>query len=309
MEDTVRRVKRGISEPHLVVREFNKYYYRFRGPDDDAVDIFDEDWDNLLLLDACRYDTFEQRADLPGSLEKRMTRSSSTLEYLDEYIDGADLRDVVYVTANPQLYRKQDNIDINLHQIINVWQEEGWDDEFRTVRPETVGEAAIRAQEEYPNKRIVVHFIQPHYPFIGPTGQAHFDLDSLDFWNRVSTGEITVDEDVLWRAYEENLDVVLPTVEHLLTELQGKTVVTADHGEMIGERASPIPMREYGHPTELRTKELVTVPWLEYQNGERREITREENDSIKEMDEMDSDVVDERLEDLGYAMSGFGNTA
>jgi len=47
------RVKRGISEPHLVVRELNKYFYRRRGPSADAIDLLQADWDNLLLLDAC----------------------------------------------------------------------------------------------------------------------------------------------------------------------------------------------------------------------------------------------------------------
>ena len=109
---------------------------------------------------------------------------------------------------------------------------------------------------------------------------------------------MAVDDEVLWQAYEENLDVALPAVERLLTEFDGRVVVTADHGEMIAERASPIPMREYGHPTELLTDELVTVPWLEYHDGDRREITQGTSADLSDDDE---DVVEERLADLGYA--------
>lgn len=293
------RVKRGLSEPHLVFRELNKYFYRRRGPGDGAIDILQADWDNLLLLDACRFDTFEARHDLPGTLESRRTVASSTIEFLHRSFDGADLSDTVYVTANPQLYRKRDRLDLNIFEVNNVWQEEGWDDEYRTVRPETVADAAIEAAERYPDKRLLVHFIQPHYPFIGPTGQEHFDLDSLDFWNRVLNGDVSLPDEVLWQAYEENLDVALPHVETLMTELRGKTVVSADHGEMIGERARPIPMTEYGHPSEVHTDALVTVPWLTYQNGDRREIRAE--DSSISMDDEDREVVEKRLEELGYA--------
>lgn len=293
------RVKRGLAEPHLVVREFNKYFYRHRGPGREAVDILQEDWDNLLLLDACRFDTFEERHDLPGRLESRRNVASSTIEFLYRSFDGADLSDTVYVTANPQLYRKRDRLDLDIFEVTNVWQEQGWDDDYRTVRPETVVDAAMEAAEQYPNKRLLVHFIQPHYPFIGPTGREHFDLDSLDFWNRVLRGEVDVSDELLQRAYEENLDVVLPHVETLMENLDGKTVVSADHGEMIGERARPIPMTEYGHPSEVHTDSLVTVPWLVYHNGDRRQIRAEE--STISMDDADREVVEARLEDLGYA--------
>lgn len=281
----------------MVVRELNKYFYRQRGHDPDAVDFFEEDWDNLLLLDACRYDTFEERAELPGVLEKRTTRSSSTPNFLFEYVDGADLRDTVYVTANPQIYRRRDNLDINLHEVIHVWRDGGWDDEFATVRPETLADATRQAQEEYPNKRLLVHFIQPHYPFIGPTGQEHFDLTKLSFWHRVMNGEVDVPSDILLQAYEENLDIALPVIENLLHDLDGLSVVSSDHGQMFGERAWPIPMAEFGHPSGVFTEELLTVPWLEYQNGERRTVTA--GDATEEIDEAEVDV-EKRLEHLGY---------
>lgn len=268
---TLERVKRGLETPHLALRELNKYYYRMRGPDEDAVDMLEADWDNLIILDACRYDTFAERADLPGELESRTTRSSSTIDFMHRYVDGADLRDTVYVTANPQLHRQgQKGVDADIHEVVDLTQADYWDDEFRTVRPETVADATLEAHREHPDKRLMVHYIQPHYPFIGETGREHFDLDSLDFWNRVVSGEIDVSDEVLLEAYEENLDLALPSVERLLEELDGKSVVTADHGQMFGERASPIPMRDYGHPTELFTPELVTVPWHVHRSGDRR---------------------------------------
>jgi len=62
------------------------------------------------------------------------------------------------VTANPQLERNRENWDINLHETINVWLDEGWDEETGTVLAETLTKAAPDAHDRFPNKRIVVHY-------------------------------------------------------------------------------------------------------------------------------------------------------
>jgi hypothetical protein len=103
------------------------------------------------------------------------------------------------------------------------------------------------------------------------------------------------DEDI-WDAYRENLRMVLPYIEDLLEELEGKTVVTADHGNMIGERGTPIPIREYGHPRWIYADELVTVPWLVHETNGRKTITAEPSPSEK----LSNENVASRLEALGY---------
>lgn len=300
------RVRRGFREPHLLVRQLNEWYFEVHDAyfdDRERVDFFEEDWDNLLLLDACRYDTFADLHDLPGRLEPRHAGSSSTIEFLKRYLDDRDLTDTVYVTANPQHYRKSERgfVSTRFHDVVEVWQEDGWDETVRTVRPETVAAAAERAGDRYPHKRLVVHFLQPHYPYIGPTGREHFDNDSLDFFNRVLNGEVDVDDEVLRRAYRENLAAVLPSVHRLLEALDGRSVVSADHGEMFGERAFPLPMREYGHPTGIHTDELTRIPWLVYDTGSRREIRANGRAArTTESADVDADVVHDRLQDLGY---------
>ncbi|WP_049892013.1 hypothetical protein [Haloquadratum walsbyi] len=96
-------------------------------------------------------------------LSSRVSRGSSTVEWLKANFDGRDLRDTVYITANPQLERNRSTWDINLHEIITVWLDEGWDDQIGTVRAETMTDAAIETAGQFPNKRLVVHYIQPHY--------------------------------------------------------------------------------------------------------------------------------------------------
>lgn len=232
-----------------------------------------------------------------------------TTEFLRGNVDGRELHDTVYVTATPMLYwnRNRGEITTEFHREINVWRDE-WDDEVRTVRPETTAEYAMQAAEEYPNKRLFVHFIQPHFPAIGPTGDEHPELRSMRVWDGLDNGEIDLSRETLREAYRENFDAVLPHVRELMDSIHGKTVVTADHGQMFGERSFPIPFREYGHPPGIHTRELITVPWHVHVNGPRRDIVAEKPEAPPERGsetepadmETDENTVTERLEDLGY---------
>ncbi|WP_436911251.1 hypothetical protein [Halosimplex marinum] len=303
------QLKRGLSTPALFLREANRLYHRRLNQRDyntDGVDIFAEDWDNLLILDACRYDMFAEQADLGGRLERRVSRGSSTREFLKGNFQGRELHDTVYVTANPQLYRHQDWLDTSFHAVDHVWMKEGWDDEHMTVLPETTTTAALRAAEEYPDKRLLVHYIQPHYPFIVDSDepqpfdpdQAFLKPDEPGSWNQLLTGDLQTPDESVWRAYRNNLDRALPHVADLLTGLDGRSVVSSDHGNMVGERARPFPIREWGHPRGIYTDQLVTVPWLIVE-GERRNIVAET--PTGEREETADDVVADRLEQLGYA--------
>jgi hypothetical protein len=302
--DKISRFLRACRSPTLFGRGLNRLYYSFN-PTPDAVDIFEEDWDNLLLLDGCRYDMFASTNELSGQLEHRMSRASATVEFLEENFTKRDLRDTVYVTANPQLYRYSDIIDTSLFDVINVWLDRGWNEKEGTVLPETMVDAALAAAKEYPNKRLLVHFMQPHYPFIGSGTEFdkhHLTQDNAqgeNVWGKIMTGKIDISRERIWQIYVENLKIALESIEELLRELSGLTVVTADHGNMVGERAFPIPIREWGHPRGIYTEELVKVPWLVHLNGERREINSGEPE--RQRVEADDDLVAERLRNLGYA--------
>lgn len=278
----------------------NRIYYRYRyGKVNRAgVDFLERDWDNLVILDGCRYDAFEQTADFPESLEKVVSRGSNTIQFFQSNICGKRLYDTVYVTSNPQ-YTGFDE-SVKFHEVIDLWDDE-WNDDLNTVLPENVTERAKEASKEYPNKRLIVHFNQPHVPFIGDTGREQFDLDEitehrLPFWQQPMAGEWDVSDDSIWEAYIENLEMTLPHVRGLLEALDGKTVVTSDHGNMIGDRSYPVPIKEYGHPNCIYTEELVDVPWLEYTDGERKRIIPEE----KEEEDDEDRNVEKHLEYLGY---------
>ena len=64
-------------------------------------------------------------------------------------------------------------------------------------------------------------------------------------------------------------------MEQLHSKMGGKTVVTADHGELLGEPKSPLSRNSIAHPSELACRELRHVPWLVLEHGTRREIQRD----------------------------------
>jgi hypothetical protein len=288
----------GTSVHQLAAHHLNRLYYAARNPDGynaDGIDVFAEDWDNLLVLDACRYDYFAEQSTLDGSLESRTSRASATREWVHANFIDRQLHDVVYVSANPNYRKVADDIGAEVHAYVDVWRDDTLVGEDNTiVPPETVTEHALDAAEQYPNKRLLVHYVQPHYPFIGPTGEEHFDPTAT--LKEVSR-EYDVTSDLLAQAYRENVELALDEADRLLQSLSGKTVVSSDHGELLGERLFPIPLRAYGHPMGIYMEELVKVPWLVHESGDRKEIVAE---APTERDEVDDDALEEQLRNLGY---------
>lgn len=286
----------------------NRLYYKRlynREYNTDGVDVMAEDWDTLVVLDACRYDLFRDHHTLPGSLSRRESRGSHTSEFIFGNFHGREFPDAVYVTASPILQRGLGRkYETSFHDVVNVWAEDGWNEEHNTVLAGTMTEYAIEAAERYPHKRLVVHYMQPHFPFVG----VDFPIEGVtvpdpavietDIWMRLMTDTLDVPHARVRDAYGENLTRAMPAVERLLGELDGKVVVTSDHGNMLGERASPVPVREWGHPPGVYTPELVTVPWLEYDAGPRPAIQAGETG---DMSAVEDDVVADRLRHLGYA--------
>jgi hypothetical protein len=55
--------------------------------------------------------------------------------------------------------------------------------------------------------------------------------------------------------YRKNLEYVLPHAKKLVAELGGKTVITSDHGELLGDEEM------WGHPKDSTAEKLRKVPW------------------------------------------------
>ena len=313
---SVENLKRVLENPRLLRRELYhrtvQVNARFRrglhafGGGEEGVDVIAADWDNLLILDACRYDLFAARNRLEGELRSVRSRGSDSWEFMARNFEGRTLHDTVYVTSNPHVYKLSEG---TFHAVENLL-ERHWDEAAGTVPPEAVVEEAVAAHDRYPDKRVIVHFMQPHFPFLGPTGRTFPQMDLKTHPNEAQRDgppnpwvgllyETDVDVETVLTAYQENLDLLFPHVERLLAALSGKSVVTSDHGNLIGERGVPIPMRMYGHPRGLHHPALLTVPWLELESTDRRQLVAES--PLEADEEPEGDVVERRLSALGYA--------
>ena len=297
---TSRQLIRGIRNPREGLLEVWKLYHRKlrrRG----GVDVTEQDWDNLVILDACRYDLFAELNSIDGQLSSVISAGSHTGEFVVQNFADRQFADLVYVSANPQL--QTNDVTGNFFAFVHLW-EDYWDKDLKTVLPDIVTREALAAEKQYPNKRLVVHYLQPHYPFIGETGRQiehrsvgaggviAEDPEIASIWKQLKRGK--VEKSTVRNAYIENLNLVLPHVETLVENLDGKTVITADHGNAFGEWGI------YGHPSGVYFEPLVKVPWFVTPFTERKHI--EAGDPITSTHhEQVEDSVEQKLKHLGYA--------
>ncbi len=255
-------------------------YYRNKG-----INVLDEEWDNLIILDDCRYDIFKElynKDKLKGKLEYRISKGSNTQQWLiTNFTKIYD--DILYITANPQV-----NINCidKFPKLISVWKK-GWNKPkkdkkyINSVLAKTTYKYAIKSIKKIKHKRTIIHFIQPHSPYPNGTGEIEFKeqlnmmLDGKPIkikyklaegvycskWPYITTKTLQVNK--LQEEYKQNLASVLQYVEKLAKELKGKTIISADHGEAFGEKLIPfLPFKVYSHPGYTRIPILIKVPWF-----------------------------------------------
>lgn len=289
------QLKKGLERPFAAAREINRIYHT-KGRQADynvgGADIHDEDWDNLIILDSCRPDYLYSEYSTDGIWETRISRGAATQEFVTGNFKNRTLQDTVLVSSNPWYLRLKEFIEFNLHNIVSNFDGD----------PVTTTKKTKRTVEKHPNKRIISHYIPPHPPYTGPTAQEHF-TEFIDNQYNVhrKIRERGYPTYIIRQAYRENLRQVLPHLEELVETLRGKTVITADHGQMLGERYSPFPSRGFGHHKGIYVKELVEVPWIIEPFDERREIQSESPTATDPSErETTNEQINQRLRDLGY---------
>lgn len=238
-----------------------------------GLDIIKEDWDYLIILDACRYDTFVKYRNVldpiknEHSLKKKISIGSCTNEWIRKLFYNKKT-EIIYITSNP-MYKKY-NVEKSFKKVEPVW-EYGWSEKDETVRPEDINKATIKCLKKYPNERFLIHYMQPHAPFIGETKIAKKNKNKtlvLDIQDEVEYGKFDIE--LVKKAYEDNLKLALKYVKELLPHLKGKVVISADHGEAFGEK------KIYFHTDGIHIKPLIEIPWLEINQGKKRKIHEKE---------------------------------
>lgn len=288
------------------VREFFAKLYLRKFDSHPGRSIYDEDWDVLVVLDACRTDLMREVADdypFLGEVGTFDSLGSHSEEWMAENFGDdhrADTRETAYVTAN--LFSKKMLDSESFAVLDEVWRY-GWDDELGTVPPRPVTDRAISVARERSPDRLVVHYMQPHVPFIADGGSG--DLTPSDFgggqrfdstWTDLQTEEVGREE--VWESYRANLEHVLSEVELLTRSIDAeKLVVTADHGNALGEKGV------YEHPIGVPLPCLRRVPWCVTEaadTGEYEPPAHRESE-VGRSDDADESDLTERLAALGYA--------
>jgi hypothetical protein len=244
-----------------------------------GIEVAEKDWDNLIILDAYRYDYFEKYSQFDGELSRVLTQGNWSLEWVLRNFEDRDLSDTVCVSGNIFYERLDQDTLFTLKSL-------GRD-------PEVITETAREMNEKYPNKRLIVHYMTPHIPHRGKiarelASEGEEFADIFDLYKKDKIGEEKVE-----KSYVENIEIVESYVESLLEELDGKTVITSDHGKNLGEKQFGLQRFDHGHETE----ECRFVPWLELPYDEQKTIKSEEPLGF---DYSDQGVMNERLEALGY---------
>ena len=154
-----------------------------------------------------------------------------------------------------------------------------------TVHPVQINKTVLKYVRRYPNKRFIIHYLQPHAPYIGRTKIVGTEIKpkrrTAKLKTKVVIGleklmrERKIPINILRKAYEDNLKLVLEEARKLIEYLDGKIIVTSDHGECLGEWLI------YGHPRAIYIKELMEVPWLIIDKGKRRIVRKSKKEEIK----------------------------
>jgi len=226
-----------------------------------GTSVYEREWDTLVVLDACRGDLFHTVApefDLFDEISTTWSVGSSSSEWLENTFNGAtEAAQTVMVTGNTWSDRY---LNAGAFAAFDEVWKYAWDEDINTVPPSAVTDRAIAHARDGDHDRLVVHYMQPHHPFIpdpitGDGGMARTGSHSSESnpWIMLRRGERQVTD--VWEAYEANLRYVLPEVETLVENLDGKIAVTADHGNLFGEWGL------YGHPMETPVPALLRVPW------------------------------------------------
>jgi len=270
--------------------------------------IWDRDWDVLLILDACRYDVFEELygSDQRFEIEAMFSAGSASPEWMFNNFGrkhADELSHTVYVTGNPYS-SKCLTADVFDH-VEEVWRHH-WDEDQGTVMPDVLSDEAIRVWNDRDPDRMIVHYMQPHKPYIPAPDSAkmkHSDftinlfrvfatraLGTYPDFKKAEARRDNLPDSELRELYNENLEYVVDTLDRtILRNIDADIVISSDHGELLGEEGI------YHHPAFTRYAELRTVPWA------RVNVTPDGQYSPRQrIKDGDNGDIEEKLEALGY---------
>lgn len=263
---------------------------------------FDREWDLLVVLDTCRPDMLQEVAPeydfLPDEIPTTRSPASWSRDWLVKAFDRERYADemarTAFVAWNPFTEYECDPDDwLHLDEA-----HDAWDNDLGLIPPSTITDRTITARRDLHPDRLIAWYQQPHTPYRTIEQETLTDeeigtinLDQWTVWDRVHDPNDPLSWDDVREGYLDNLRWALDEVAVLLKNVDAeKAVITADHGELLGE------WRMHGHGAGMPFPELIRVPWVETTATDTR--TRA---PVVESPADNGGDVEERLAALGYA--------
>ena len=256
------------------------------------TDLVDSAWKYLAILDAARYDYFKEvynsHINKVGTLKMAESNTLSTPDWLQNFKDK-DCKDIIYL--NTVIKFDHWLPKHNMFKVYHLWDTH-WDKDLGTIHSKSVNEVFLKEYKKHPDKRFVLHYMQPHGPYITlggqPTetkeqhvvGERHIPkkkrvlrdyiaghLSESQAWTlkkylHIKPG-IPIEshyrkygKEGVIEAYKNEIKMGLSYIVALMEKTKGKWLITADHGVTVGEKG------RFGL-CYIDTKEVREVPWLE----------------------------------------------
>ena len=311
-EQVVSNPIRGLM--HAMFTIYLGIWYTFTSRSPLGTHIYDEDWELLIVLDACRVDVLDSVAseyDFIENVESQWSVGSHSHEWLtqtfsEDYTD--EIGETAYISGNghthetfitkdyppdedvPFCWPNWRTVDTEDFGQLDMLWETAHEDQLG-VPPRAITDRTVEIARKSDHDRLIAHYMQPHIPYIA--GALAEDRSPTEVeakgWKSLESGD--ADHDKVWQLYKDNLRLVLNEVEILLENVDKENVVvTADHGNAFGEYSI------YGHPEGMLLPCVKKVPWVESSAVDSGEFTP----SRKYVDDTETTDIEDHLHDLGY---------
>lgn len=229
---------------------------------DFGTNVFDREWEVLVVLDTCRVDSMRQVApefDFVSDVDSIWSLGSTSSEWIAKTFSSKHrdtIRNTALVSANPHvqhtLFDRQfpehdkdapfaltdwDTVHPEDFQHIDQPWQYATDKRYSHVMPSVMTERAVDVYREQQPKRLVVHYMPPHRPHISNAVREERALTEVekDPFGALMDGATT--PDVVQRNHVSDLRFVLEEgVGPLLNNVDAdRVVITADHGDGFGD--------------------------------------------------------------------------
>jgi len=227
----------------------------------------------VIILDACRYDKFmkvKQELDIQGETIPVWSPAHQTADWYKYYWSKKQDKNRILVSGTPVPWRHKWVGDLikNFGKAIPVWKDVEHYNKLDMVSVDYTMHVANKQKTVNQDKTLLIHHLPPHLPMYGDRGHKwtlnEVGEDKINIYiHAVNYGKHNG-----WKTIQEYYN---ESIEKALKEIlkhewinDYHTVITADHGEFIGEG------NQYGHSGyNPNAEQLRVVPWHTVSEGKQ----------------------------------------